>query len=117
MSTSIVSAGANRNQQSLGTPHHFYIRFRELLTRGSERVVGAGDRMLTREELCDQFGVSHETVREAWRSLEGDGTISQTSGQATFVQPRSRACSKTRSHHGSSGRLAVFRAERRYSDR
>jgi len=86
MSTSSVNARADRNEQSLGTPHHFRLQLGELLSRHIERDMGFGDRLLTEEELCDQFGVSHETVPDAWHSLEGDGIIAPPRGQGTIVE-------------------------------
>jgi hypothetical protein len=71
MSSSIVSAGADRNEQSLGTSHHFHLQFRELRTRRIERDMRVDDGLLTEEERCDQFGVSTKqfvTPGAAWRA-------------------------------------------------
>jgi hypothetical protein len=71
MSSSIVSAGADRNAQSLGTSHHFHLQVRELLTPRVERNMRVDDRLLAEEERCDQFGVSTKpfvTPGAAWRA-------------------------------------------------
>jgi DNA-binding transcriptional MocR family regulator len=86
MSTSIGNAGADRNEQSLGAPHHLCLQIREMPSRCSERDMRVGDRLPSEKKLCDQFGVSRETSP----GLESDGIISRMRPQETFVARRPR---------------------------
>jgi DNA-binding transcriptional regulator YhcF (GntR family) len=96
MSTSILNASADRNEQGLGTVLHFHLPIREMLTRDIERDTHVGDRLAIEEKVCDQFGVSRELMRDAWRGLDSDGIISRTRGQGTFVERLASACRETR---------------------
>jgi GntR family transcriptional regulator len=44
----------------------------------------------TERELCEEFGVSRTTVRQALMALEGDNLIRREQGRGTFVIPRDR---------------------------
>jgi DNA-binding GntR family transcriptional regulator len=66
-------------------PFPKYLQIREILLRRIEREMRIGDRLPTEHALCEQFGVSRETVRDALGGLEADGMISRTPGQGTFV--------------------------------
>lgn len=46
-----------------------------------------GDRMPTEQELCDQFGVSRITVRQALSSLTKEGILARQRGRGTYVLP------------------------------
>src|SRR5262245_56672898 len=96
MSTSIRNAGADQREQSLGTAHHLDLQIRVVLTPRIERDMAFGDQLLTEEEVCDQFGVSRETFRDAWRGWESDGIISRPRGQATVVERLPPACRQRR---------------------
>jgi len=50
-----------------------------------------GGRFPTEFELCDRFGVSRHTVREALRILQDQGLLSRQAGSGTTVLARSRA--------------------------
>jgi GntR family transcriptional regulator len=50
-----------------------------------------GGRFPTEYELCERFGVSRHTVREALRALEDQGLLSRQAGSGTTVLARTRA--------------------------
>lgn len=66
-------------------PFPKYLQIREILLRRIERDFRIGDRFPTEKELCADFGVSRETVREALGWLEREGLISRHRGQGTFI--------------------------------
>lgn len=96
MSTSIRNAGADQSEQSLGTAHHLDFQSRVVLTRRTERDMAFDDQLLTEEEVCDQFGVSRKTFRDAWRGWESDGIISRPRGQGTVMERLPPACRQRR---------------------
>ncbi|HTJ65237.1 MAG TPA: GntR family transcriptional regulator [Alphaproteobacteria bacterium] len=49
-----------------------------------------GGRFPTEFELCDRFGVSRHTVREALRMLQDQGLLSRQAGAGTIVLARTR---------------------------
>jgi GntR family transcriptional regulator len=66
-------------------PFPKYLQIREILVRRIEREMRVGDQLPTEHVLCEEFGVSRETVRDALSGLEADGLISRTPGHGTFV--------------------------------
>jgi GntR family transcriptional regulator len=56
---------------------------RGLIARGSP-----GDRLPSDAELCEQFGVSRMTARQAVQQVEQDGLLYRRRGQGTFIAPR-----------------------------
>ncbi|MTH78417.1 FCD domain-containing protein [Paracoccus aestuariivivens] len=50
-----------------------------------EAGLGAGDRLGTLAELCDQFGVSRTVIREAIAALAADGILESRHGVGVFV--------------------------------
>ena len=54
-------------------------------------VFAVGGKFPTEYELCDRFGVSRHTVREALRALEDQGLLSRQAGAGTTVLARTRA--------------------------
>ena len=50
-----------------------------------------GGRFPTEFELCDRFGVSRHTIREALRMLQDQGLLSRQAGSGTTVLAKSRA--------------------------
>ena len=74
-------------------PFPKYLQLSEILRRRIERSAAVGDQLPTEHALCDEFGVSRETVRDALQVLGSDGLISRKRGQGTFVSklPKPRA--------------------------
>jgi GntR family transcriptional regulator len=66
-------------------PFPRYLQIRHLLVRRISEGFVPGDRFPTEHAICDEFGVSRETVREALHGLESEGLIARYRGRGTFV--------------------------------
>src|SRR5262245_14711848 len=77
-------------------PFPKYLQIREILLRRIEREMRSGDQLPTEHALCEAFGVSRETVRDALSGLEADGVITRTPGHGTFVARLPPASRETR---------------------
>lgn len=79
----------SRPAQHLGSelfnPFPRYLQIRNILMRRFNNGFAPGDRFPSEYQLCTEFGVSRETVREALRGLERDGLIARHRGKGTFV--------------------------------
>lgn len=53
-----------------------------------EGIYKSGDKIPSERELCDVYGVSRMTVRQAVMELEKDGTVYREKGRGTFVAAR-----------------------------
>jgi GntR family transcriptional regulator len=75
------------------SPMPLYFQLARLLT--GEISVGrwrAGDRLPSEAEICDTYGVSRATVRQALLRLENEGLIQRLKGRGTFIaDPRQRS--------------------------
>jgi GntR family transcriptional regulator len=71
----------------------FYFQLKRLLEQ--EIVSGRwqpGDRLRSEAEICDAFGLSRSTVRQALALLESEGLVVRSKGRGTFVgDTRSRS--------------------------
>lgn len=66
-------------------PFPRYLQIRQILTRRLSEGYAVGDRFPTEQDLCIEFDVSRQTVREALLGLEGDGFIERRRGSGTVV--------------------------------
>jgi GntR family transcriptional regulator len=68
------------------SPMPLYFQLARLLT--DDIAVGrwqAGDRLPSEAEICDTYGVSRATVRQALLRLENEGMIQRLKGRGTFI--------------------------------
>jgi GntR family transcriptional regulator len=83
------------------SPIPFYFQLTELLTKEIENGRWAvGDRLPSEPAICEQFGVSRTTVRQALAALESDGLIRREKGRGTFVAEQSSGGWLLQSAHG-----------------
>lgn len=75
-------------KQRRGTPAYkrLYRELRDALENGQFR---DGRRMPTEAELCQQYGVSRHTVRQAFQDLVAEGLVYRIPGRGTFATPLS----------------------------
>jgi GntR family transcriptional regulator len=66
-------------------PFPRYLQIRQILTRRLSEGFAVGERFPTEQELCTEFDVSRETIREALLGLERDGYIERRRGSGTVV--------------------------------
>jgi len=75
-----------------GSPNPLYAQLAEQLRRRIARgELQPGDRLWSESELCDRFGVSRGTVREALDVLASEGLLQRIAGKGTFIAEPSRA--------------------------
>jgi GntR family transcriptional regulator len=98
-------AGASNMVLSLAidrrSPIPFYFQLTELLASEIEAGRWAvGERLPSEPLLCEQFGVSRTTVRQALAALESTGLIRREKGRGTFVTEREPGGWLLQSAHG-----------------
>ena len=62
-----------------------YVRVRDYLRTLATQELEAGDPLPSERELCDRFGVSRMTVRQAVDALVVDGVLERVHGRGMFV--------------------------------
>jgi GntR family transcriptional regulator len=67
------------------SPFPKYLQLREVLRKRMLTDYEIGQRLPSEQELCAEFGVSRETVREALRKFDSDGVIARHRAQGTFL--------------------------------
>ena len=66
-----------------------YLRVqRQLMDQIHKGVYRENGKLPTERELCEQFGVSRITIRQALQNMENEGVIVRQQGRGTFVKPR-----------------------------
>jgi GntR family transcriptional regulator len=66
-------------------PFPRYLQIRNILHRRLADRFAPGERFPTEHELCSEFGVSRETIREALLGLENEGLIARHRGKGSVV--------------------------------
>ncbi|MGL4307449.1 MAG: GntR family transcriptional regulator [Cetobacterium sp.] len=61
-----------------------YNELKTLITNGHLK---ENDKLLTEEQLCEQYNVSRITIRRALKDLEEEGLIYKIRGKGTFISP------------------------------
>ena len=83
------------------SPIPFYFQLTKLLTGEIESGRwAAGERLPSEPAICEQFGVSRTTVRQALAQLETEGLIRREKGRGTFVAERRSGAWLLQSAHG-----------------
>lgn len=77
--TTLPAAG-----QAFFNPFPKYLQVRQALERRMYANYEPGQQIPTEQALCQEFGVSRETVREALRGLEQEGIIQRHRAKGTF---------------------------------
>ena len=96
------------------------VRYKQLRETLADEIASGihpvGGRFPTEFELCDRFGVSRHTVREALRALEDNGLMARQAGAGTTVLARAREPRYTRIV-GSLEELSDYAADTRFEKR
>ncbi|GEL46423.1 GntR family transcriptional regulator [Cellulomonas hominis] len=71
-----------------GRSGHKYQAVRSYLIDLVERTLDVGDAIPSERALCERFGVSRMTVRQAVDALVGEGVLVREQGRGTFVAPQ-----------------------------
>ncbi len=84
--TSPQMAPASAQDRRLGSPKALPVQLAEdLRSRVASQEWQPGERLPTEAELCEIYGVSRATVRQALKALEGQGLIITLRGRGSFV--------------------------------
>jgi GntR family transcriptional regulator len=80
---------ASRSIIDRSIPIPYYYQLENLLRAEIERGTWAPDRVISSErQLCEQYGVSRTTVRQAVSRLVQEGLLYHVKGKGTFVTRR-----------------------------
>ena len=70
----------------MGAQYGYITVKNRLLSDIGQGVYKQGEKLPTEREMCEMFGVSRITVRQALSELENDGWVRRTQGRGTFVR-------------------------------
>ena len=65
-----------------------YIQLMEILVDEIENHMEENDQLPSEREICEKYGLSRTTVRQAISELERDGYVYKQHGKGTYVAPR-----------------------------
>ena len=83
-----TAAPAASTEPPAPRPGHKYQAVRSYLIDLVERTLQVGDAIPSERALCERFGVSRMTVRQAVDALVGEGVLVREQGRGTFVAPQ-----------------------------
>jgi GntR family transcriptional regulator len=101
------------------SPVALWRQLKILLRETALAELAPGDRIATEQELCDQYGVSRITVRQAVSSLVKEGILARQRGRGTYVLPPKMAeqLDNVTSADSLPSRTVCYSAERVSADR
>lgn len=71
------------------SPLSLYYQLKQIIVNKIEnREFEANDKLPTEKDLCEEYGISRATVRQAFKELENEGYIYKIQGKGTYVSPK-----------------------------
>ena len=76
---------ASKINRNLKVPYYYQL-YESIIENIENNILVEGDKLAAEMELCEQYGVSRITVRQALKELELNGFIVRERGRGTFVR-------------------------------
>ncbi len=73
--------------KNLKVPYYYQL-YESIVDNIEKNILLAGDRLYSEMELCEKYGVSRITVRQALKELEVNGYIIRERGKGTFIRKK-----------------------------